>query len=320
MALFSNYYLLIHGADGVPRTYLLPYASTLIGSAPNCDIFLDERAAIDSRHAQVDHIDAVFTLQDLGSADGTILAGENLKQTPRVPFPLRPDDSFQIGSYTLTFKAGALAQPRERFDSRTSLPTVQPTVQPIWSFYPYVGEIPPGLARYSLALLAYLPAIYQPTYPILPAHYALPDLADGSADTLLARFLALFESVLLPIEWVIENFDFYLDPRTAPLEFFPWLESWYGLPFTDTLNEGQRRLLLLHAHELFNLKGSRTALAKIIELYTGCVPSIDDLTTVGTTFRVEIKAAAGQKIDRDLVERLLVAFKPVHTTYELTII
>ena len=87
MALFSNYYLLIHGADGVPRTYLLPYASTLIGSAPNCDIFLDERAAIDSRHAQVDHIDAVFTLQDLGSADGTILAGENLKQTPRVPFP-----------------------------------------------------------------------------------------------------------------------------------------------------------------------------------------------------------------------------------------
>jgi len=314
MALYSNYYLLIRSPEGALRTYRLPNEATVIGRDPGCAIFLNE-STVSARHARLEPVEGGFALQDLGSLNGTFLAGENLGEMQGVAFPLRPNDSFRIGNHLLIFRKGMPASAGEP----TAVATTAPPPPPIPRFYPYAGEMPPGLARYSLALLAYLPAIYQPAQPLQPAHYALTDGLDDDADTFLARFLALFESVALPIEWVIENFDFYLDPRTAPVEFFPWLESWYGLPATETLDETRRRRLLLHAHDLCNRKGSRPALAQLIELYTGCTPQIDDLTTSGANFRVAIKTPSGQPVDRALIERLIVAFKPVHTTYELII-
>lgn len=323
MALFSNYYLLIRGVTGVTRIYRLPEADTIIGHDPGCAIFLDEPAVSDE-HARLRYSGDGFTLQDLGSATGTILAGEKLPPTAEIQFPLQPNDRFQIGSYTLIFKAGTPPVDQEQRDEppidqgQAAVLTV-PAMPPLKRFYPYAGEMPPGVARYSLTLLPYLPELYQLPQPLSPAHYEPAAPFDDNPDTFLARFLALFESVLLPLEWVIENFDFYLDPRTAPLEFFPWLESWYGLPACATLNEAQRRQLLYHACDLYNRKGTRPALVQIIELYTGCTPEIDDLNTEGATFLVKVKAERGRQIDDQLVKRLIDAFKPVHTTYKLTI-
>jgi phage tail-like protein len=310
-------------ARGVLRTYLLPDGDTVIGRDPGCAIFLDD-PTVSSEHAKIRFTDNGFTLQDLGSKNGTSLAGETLPQGPSLEFPLEAGDRFQIGSYTLIFKAGTPPVEQEESDEQPSgqrqvAPLAVTAEQPVKRFYPYVGEMPPGVARYSLALLPYLPELYQPPDPFPAEHNDPTAPPDESPETFLSRFLALFESVFLPIEWVIENFDFYLDPRTAPLEFFPWLESWYGLSDTANLSEVQRRELLCHACDLYNRKGTRAALVQIIELYTGCTPVIDDLTTAGATFLVTMKAERGRQLDDKLVKRLIDAFKPVHTTYKLTI-
>jgi hypothetical protein len=67
-------------------------------------------------------------------------------------------------------------------------------------------SMPPGLSIHSQSLLNYLPGIYQTDF--------------------MSRFLALFESILIPVEWNVDHFDMFLDPGTAPW-ISCWLENWY---------------------------------------------------------------------------------------------
>lgn len=308
MATMSQYQLRILGPDEI-RVYPLPRSGkTIIGYSPNADIFLNDRT-VSGQHAQVDDSTGDFTLTDLGSTNGTLLQNERL--IAKVSFPLRPGETFRIGRYALTFDE----QPQpDDWISPEQETAATPQRQRL---YPYTAEVPPGLSRYSLTLLDQLPVLYQMAQSVPAVWDAAVALPDATPATFLSRFLALFEATLLPIGWLIENFDFYLDPQTAPVDFFPWLESWYGLPLVDGLSAEQRRWLLCHAHELYDLKGSRTALIKVIELCTGYTPVVEDQTTPGAGFRVELPAASGQPVERALVEQLIVAFKPVNIPYEL---
>lgn len=307
MAAANQYQLRIQGPDEI-RVYALPRGKTIIGYSPEADIFLNDRT-VSGQHAQVDASSGDFTVTDLGSTNGTTLQNERL--IANVPFQLHLGQTFRIGRYALTFDEQP--QPDDWLNTMENAAAAQQSQR----FYPYTAEVPPGLSRYSFTLLAHLPAIYQMEH-LAPAEWdAALALPDATPATFLARFLALFEATLLPIAWLIENFDFYLDPQTAPVDFFPWLESWYGLPLVDRLTHDQRRLLLRHAHELYDLKGSRTALSRVIELCTGCTPIIEDQTTPGAGFRVELPATTSRPVDRALVEQLIIAFKPVHLPYEL---
>jgi phage tail-like protein len=306
MVAVNQYQLRIQGPDEL-RIYTLPRGKTIIGYSPESDIFLNDRT-VSGKHAQVDDSSGAFMLTDLGSTNGTTLQNERL--IANVPFRLNLGETFRIGRYALTF-----SEPPPSDDVR-SMEQDEDAGQQRQRFRPYTAEVPPGLSRYSLALLAQLPALYQMAAEIPAAWDTALALPDATPATFLARFLALFEATLLPITWLIENFDFYLDPQTAPVDFFPWLESWYGLPLVDGLNQEQRRLLLRHAHELYDLKGSPTALSKVIELCTGCTPIIEEPAT-GPGFRVTLPATTSRPVDRNLVEQLIIAFKPVHIPYEL---
>ena len=55
----------------------------------------------------------------------------------------------------------------------------------------------------------------------LPAIYSEGDF--------MGRFLMIFESVLGPMEGVIDNIAHYFDAATAPKELLPWLASWVNL-------------------------------------------------------------------------------------------
>lgn len=58
--------------------------------------------------------------------------------------------------------------------------------------------------------LQYLPAIYRD-------------------NMFLGRFLCIMESVMKPIEGIIDNIACYFDPYLTPEEFLPWLAGWVGL-------------------------------------------------------------------------------------------
>jgi phage tail-like protein len=157
-------------------------------------------------------------------------------------------------------------------------------------------SIPPGLTTDSLRLLEYLPPIYHSEF--------------------MSHFLALFESVLLPIEWTVDNFDLYLSPGTAPGSFLPWLSHWFGLAFDDTWSDAQRRALIADAHWLFETQGTKKAMSRVLEIYTGQPPEIIDQDVGDHTFIVKLPFPRKQ-VAEDLIHHLIDAYKPAHTSYQL---
>ncbi len=158
--------------------------------------------------------------------------------------------------------------------------------------------LPPGLELTSQRLIHYLPGIYQTDF--------------------MSRFLALFESILTPIEWNIDNFDLFLDPGTAPAGFLPWLANWYEVIFDSTWSESQRRTLLKEAFHLYARRGTCSALTRLLEIYTGRSPEIIefDKNMAPYTFIVRLPFRA-RDVDRNLLIRLIDANKPSYTTYSL---
>lgn len=178
----------------------------------------------------------------------------------------------------------------------------------------------------------------------------LPALYD--ADELMGRFLMLFESFWGPLEQQIDQLADYFDPRTAPADLLPWLASWLDLVLDEHWPEDRRRQLLLAAIRLYRQRGTRRGLSEYLHLFTGEEPEIfehraknfclGDGTHLGLgvalgqrniphTFTVTLRlpALAGsdeatvrqqEKERRRLVESIIEAEKPAHTTYTLRII
>ncbi|MFW5941157.1 MAG: phage tail protein I [Chloroflexota bacterium] len=160
---------------------------------------------------------------------------------------------------------------------------------------------PPGLSLSHSSYIKYLPDIYW-----------------GNGNDFIIRFLALLESILAPIKWNVDNFDLFLDPRTAPVDFLPWLAGWFDLAFDESWSEESRRELLADAHKIYSRRGTVWALRRLLEIYTGKAPEIDD-TSPGLdpfTFLVRIPLPERQ-VNRTVIERLIDANKPAHTSYQL---
>jgi len=133
-------------------------------------------------------------------------------------------------------------------------------------------------------------------------------------------FLGLFESILLPIEWNIDNFDLYLSPGTSPGFFLPYLESWFGLAFDATWSEAQRRTLLAEAHRIYAMHGTRWALSRVLEIYTGQKPAINDTGKDQPPYTFTVRLAGKQHItNRKFIQKIIEENKPAHTTFVLEI-
>jgi pSer/pThr/pTyr-binding forkhead associated (FHA) protein len=70
---------------------------TLIGRSPECDIFLDD-VTVSRRHAELRRDGDRFTIEDLGSLNGTFVNRRRIETVE-----LEDDDELQIGKYRLTF-------------------------------------------------------------------------------------------------------------------------------------------------------------------------------------------------------------------------
>ena len=77
--------------------FRLERAQTTIGRTPDCDIFLDD-VTVSRRHAVVSRTADRFTIEDLGSLNGTFLNRSRIEQTE-----LENGDEVQIGKYRLVF-------------------------------------------------------------------------------------------------------------------------------------------------------------------------------------------------------------------------
>jgi phage tail-like protein len=84
----------------------------------------------------------------------------------------------------------------------------------------------------------------------------------------LNRLLMLFESFWKPLEAQIDQSDAYYDVRLTPSEFLPWMASWIGITWDESLPEERKRELLHSAVGLYQSRGTRQALLDYLTLYT----------------------------------------------------
>jgi phage tail-like protein len=133
----------------------------------------------------------------------------------------------------------------------------------------------------------------------------------------MANFLGIFESVLFPVEWQVDNFDLFLNPATAPAGFLPWLANWFNFVFDSTWSEAQKRAFLKEAHSIYARSGTRWALSRILEIYCSRAPEIEDEAQDLAPHTFRVKLPKDIALDRKHIERLIDACKPTHTAYVL---
>ena len=195
----------------------------------------------------------------------------------------------------------------------------------------HIGQtVPVELQTYfetSRLFLHHLPEIYSENYS-----------DTDRSGSFLARFLALFESVFLPMKWTAEDFYVYLHGESAPPEMLSWLADWYGIPFDQNLlAEKTQREILRSLPNLIERRGTVSGLCELLHLYTGMQPAIDDggnnfesvqpviddgannvesIEPGRFTVAFEPGYTPGEPV-RKLLQDLIDWYKPAHTRYEL---
>ncbi len=171
--------------------------------------------------------------------------------------------------------------------------------------------------------LQYLPAIYK-------------------KDEFTGRFLRIFEDILQPIEGVVDNVPYYLDPAVTPEPFLPWLASWLGLALDERWPIDRRRRLVASAAELYRWRGTRRGVTEFLKIYSGVTPQIAEATSRPRTslgsdtklgvdtylgggggafhFTVTIGGENLSNIDIGIVRAIIEVQKPAHTTYSLNVL
>ena len=90
--------LVVRSGGGIAGETFMPAGPrTLIGRAPDCDVFLDD-VTVSRRHAELLHEGDRFTIRDLGSLNGTFVNRQRVESAE-----LHDDDEVQVGKYRMTF-------------------------------------------------------------------------------------------------------------------------------------------------------------------------------------------------------------------------
>lgn len=160
-----------------------------------------------------------------------------------------------------------------------------------------------------------------------------------SENEFAGRFLMIFESVLGPLESMVANLAFYLDPGTSPEELLPWLASWTKVALNDNWPVERRRELVKSLAWLFQWRGTRRGMRECLRLYTGIEPQITEdfggivlaeqselgrNTMLGggnpNTFTVTFETGDPGTINEEQVKTIIEASKPAHASYILRVV
>ena len=161
----------------------------------------------------------------------------------------------------------------------------------------------------------------------------------------LGQFLLAFERILsvaepntpLAIEQVIGQIDrffrpFYQDDwRQTPQRFLPWLAGWVGLSLREDWDDTTRRKFLREIVALYKLRGTKTGLQRMLEIYLGesvPVAIYDSQEDFGFEppvhfFQVQItiheRDAALLQRKQQIATAIIEQEKPAHTFYALRV-
>jgi phage tail-like protein len=175
--------------------------------------------------------------------------------------------------------------------------------------------------------LGYLPAIFRQEREPLVGQEA----ADEPQEPFVGLFLRAFETVLSGtdaeqpgLETTISHLADYLDPATTKAEFLPWLAGWVTLSLRADWDEATRRSFIQQIVPLYRLRGTKAGLERMLELYTGQLPQIDDDFEQPAHFfqvRLKLSEADPELLQRkqEIAQAIIDQEKPAHTFYALQV-
>lgn len=315
----TQFQFAITGPD-VEMTVELPLGATVIGRDASSEIVIDHPRIL-RRHFRFEVSEDDVHVIPLNRRSRLKHNGDTIP--PEIPTELSVGDRIQFGPFMGTLGVATVEEvvveaveeggsAETEPDDYTETPEPAPAgggtppsanLPDFLRFAPppppdYTHQIPAGLGRHSVRYINYLPQIYHTDFT--------------------SRFIALIEALYMPILWQVENFDFYLDVKTMPPHFLNWVAGWFGISFDSTWTVEQRRSLIREAHTLYPRRGTKKALERLLEIYTGRTPEILDLQDDQDPFTFTVKLPVRERdVNRQLVERLIEANKPAHTTYTL---
>lgn len=94
--------ILLHGGESTP--YVLEGKTTVLGRHPECDIQLNSNM-VSRRHAQLTEDDGQYSIEDMGSGNGTFVNGTKVES----PTLLKHDDRVKLGPLLFRFEVDVAA-------------------------------------------------------------------------------------------------------------------------------------------------------------------------------------------------------------------
>jgi len=149
--------------------------------------------------------------------------------------------------------------------------TYETAVQAVPGRYLWLELTLTGTAQVSPRVRAI--RIERPGHPLLQALPKAWSRDDGDAD-FLQRFLGAPEGVLYDLQLRAAARAILVDPQSTPQEALTWLAGFAGLALDRRWSDQARRTLVAEAYPLFRRRGTKAALARIIEIYLGFPPAI----------------------------------------------
>lgn len=143
------------------RIYPISKSEVIIGRETSADIVIND-AEVSRKHARITMHESQYVLEDLGSTNGTFVAGQRLVG----PYTLRPGDlilfgenismSFEAVQYNAeatvvstpggvsTLPSAAPLPPAPAPVYEAPQPVYEPAPEPVYAAPAYVGQVPPG--------------------------------------------------------------------------------------------------------------------------------------------------------------------------------
>jgi phage tail-like protein len=120
-------------------------------------------------------------------------------------------------------------------------------------------------------------------FPRVTSLDRMPDVyrETPQAEDFTKRFLALFDSSIGDLDTVIQRYPALLDPSGVPSQLLPWLGGFFDIGFDATWSADLRRQILLHAPELYRLRGTPAGLQLAVKLVFGIDLAIEELASAG---------------------------------------
>lgn len=266
-----------------------------VGRSNDNSLVLNHRE-ISRQHARISWEDDRYFIEDLNSANGTFV--NDLHITARERVELHEGDTIRLGPYLMTLMN--FIEPEPEILPMPQVPSYNAdgddALAPLANGH---LDFPMGIPRDRSNWLQYLPSIYED-------------------DEFLGRYLLVFESIMSPLIWVIDNFDLYLSPEIAPRTWLQWMAGWFDMLLLPELPIERQREIMRQMGWLFLRRGTPAGLQRLLELYFGVSPEI--IESEPCHFVVRLPLSQGdQKLSAEVADRLIASQKPAFASYKLEV-